>query len=655
MRQIETIRHDQIGSDGQALRKYDILENSTSSKGLNLAVGLLISNVILMIKGIFFSGTEDEKNNALEKSGLAGDELLTGAIADIRPSKLTDINEKKNPPIEQDNVETLNSFGSSFHFTSGDGLSFSDNSGIKSVSSYNYQLRLNTGSHSINEKPDEDTVVPFPGISRMPQSNAFSGGGGHPDTRKKQQNPFANDIEDGIDTDQPGQRNRLPLLAGPVILSDLYINQSIILGQSHFLEGAFDPDDDVLSVQNVRVNIGVLNQNSDGNWKYIPNPYDLSDVIFTYEIFDGSGIVTQVAQLSYAALPGKYFSGTEVSDLIVGTAGGDLIETYGGDDTILAREDNDVVKSGSGNDLIVGGQGNDVIYGGFGDDVIFGGSGNDLLFGEEGNDVLFGEEGDDSLFGNDGADVLFAGMGNDRAFGGAGNDELFGAEGNDYLDGEEGRDFIDGGSGNDVLIGGLDTDTVDGGAGDDVFVALMNDGDDFYDGGEGVDTFNLSSILSDSVINLNEGHAYGIALGDDQIHNFENVIAGEGNDVIVANEFENSLAGNVGDDVFVFINGNKSGSGGHVRDRIEDFEVGDKIDVSLLDGQTELEGLQKLIFKYDQAQFDGVGQVLYFYEDDDTGTNTILRFNFDEDDFDEAEFEIEIIGRHDITEDNLIT
>jgi hypothetical protein len=60
---------------------------------------------------------------------------------------------------------------------------------------------------------------------------------------------------------------------------------------------------------------------------------------------------------------------------------------------------------------------------------------------------------------------------------------------------------------------------------------------------------------------------------------------------------------------------------------------------------------------YDQADFDGIGQVLYHYEEDgDLNTLTVLKFNFDDDDddADEVDFEIEVIGRFEFSEDNLI-
>ena len=74
--------------------------------------------------------------------------------------------------------------------------------------------------------------------------------------------------------------------------------------------------------------------------------------------------------------------------------------------------------------------------------------------------------------------------------------------------------------------------------------------------------------------------------------------------------------------------------------------------MSLLDGDDNQEGLQRLTFDYDQANFDGPGQVLFAYHGQDDEV-TLIRFNFDDDD--EAEFEIEIVGRYDFSDDDFIT
>ncbi len=376
------------------------------------------------------------------------------------------------------------------------------------------------------------------------------------------------------------------------------------------------------------------------------------------------------------------------NDIVFAGAGDDIV--YGGDgnDFISGDDGNDQLFGEDGDDIVLAGLGDDQAYGGHGHDVLEGGQGIDLLDGGAGDDTLSGGAGGDSLFGEDGDDVISGGEGRDFALGGAGNDIITGGAGDDIVEGNGGQDNLAGNDGNDILIGGDDSDTlsgdagadtllggsgddsISGGAGDDVVVAgagiddvdlgdgndiavaVYNDGDDHYDGGAGDDTYDASGASEAVVINLDEGTASSVEFGDDQLVDFENAVGGAGDDTIIANESANSLTGGAGNDVFVFIHESSSGSGGHKRDRIEDFEVGDRIDVSLLDGNENEEGLQRLTFNYDQADFDGAGQVLFTYHNQDEDELTLIRFNFDDDD--ESEFEIEIVGRYDLSEDDFI-
>ncbi len=78
----------------------------------------------------------------------------------------------------------------------------------------------------------------------------------------------------------------------------------------------------------------------------------------------------------------------------------------------------------------------DVVYGSASDDVLIGGLGIDVLIGQAGDDVLIGGTED------------FNPLNRDRALGGSGNDSFIWAPG-------DGNDFFDGGDGIDVLIMGV--------------------------------------------------------------------------------------------------------------------------------------------------------------------------------------------------------
>ena len=90
-------------------------------------------------------------------------------------------------------------------------------------------------------------------------------------------------------------------------------------------------------------------------------------------------------------------TGSDGSNILIGTNAGDVINAKGG---------NDIVLGGNGNDTIDGGSGNDALSGGKGNDTILGGSGTDLISGDDGNDTLDGGSGTDIVLGGNGNDLL---------------------------------------------------------------------------------------------------------------------------------------------------------------------------------------------------------------------------------------------------------
>ena len=244
----------------------------------------------------------------------------------------------------------------------------------------------------------------------------------------------------------------------------------------------------------------------------------------------------------------------------------------------------------------------------------------------------------------------------DFVSGGAGDDQINAGSGDDIVYGDAGNDDIEAGSGDDSIYGGSGDDTAEGGSGDDTFFAEVADGNDVYDGGSGSDTYDISNTGADAVIDLVNGSAYGDDIGQDQLEKIEHAVGGDGDDTFIVAGADNILTGGNGNDVFVFVEPTKGGKGGHLKNTITDFEVGDKIDLSQMDGNSGEEGWQRLTFRYDQAEFDGVGQAIYHYADTEAGTVTILRLNIDDDGGgDEVDFEIEILGRHELNDQNVVT
>jgi Ca2+-binding RTX toxin-like protein len=357
------------------------------------------------------------------------------------------------------------------------------------------------------------------------------------------------DLQSPDDNDRRGT-NRAPRVEGPVQLYDVIGGSILLIGLVELLRHTVDPNDDQLFVLDVSVSSGEISEAGLG-WAYQADGDYTQSVVVSYKITDGEFEVSQTAHFT-AVRP--WVQGTEYDDLLIGTTWADDIS------------------ADAGNDNIDGRQGNDVISGGAGDDHILGGAGHDTIFGGSGDDILLGQDGNDHLFG---------GFGDDRLFGGAGNDLLVGAEGADTLDGGDGDDLLQGGVGDDFLLDGAGNDVVFGGAGADVVLAEPDAMDDWFFGGDGVDTIDYSGTTDGIVIDLHQGLATGVEIGTDLIESFEHAIGGAGDDhFIVGASTPSILSGGAGDNTFEFIPEPENGSKGQVSHEITDFKYGDKLKMS---------------------------------------------------------------------------
>jgi Ca2+-binding RTX toxin-like protein len=220
-----------------------------------------------------------------------------------------------------------------------------------------------------------------------------------------------------------------------------------------------------------------------------------------------------------------------------------------------------------GDDIWLSSKGNDTLFGDDGNDDLFGGAGNDAINGGDGDDELDGEEGIDtvSFFGSADPVTLALGLYNaatketaqsdaqvgadldsvanfENVIGTDGDDVLTGNAANNELTGGEGMDMLTGDAGDDRLLGGDDDDMLIGGA-----------GKDFIDGGDGVDFADymgaaaVTITLGNSLTNKGFKAAGGDAAGDTLIR-IENIMSGDGADVLTGNEQDNLLGGGAGDD-----------------------------------------------------------------------------------------------------------
>ena len=148
---------------------------------------------------------------------------------------------------------------------------------------------------------------------------------------------------------------------------------------------------------------------------------------------------------------------------------------------------------------------------------------------------------------------------------------ITGTVANNTIVGSAGNDYLLGLGGFDVLTGGAGNDTIDGGTGGDNFMATVNDGNDVYLGGDGIDRYNLSQTSANVTINLTTGTATGAEIGTDTISGIEIVLGGDGNNTITDGVIGEQMYGRGGNDTIIMTVDN-------ARDRIDTGGGSDTID-----------------------------------------------------------------------------
>jgi Ca2+-binding RTX toxin-like protein len=650
--------------DGSPKRKYEIEERPDRRLALSISLGLLLANALVLLKSILLWSDAEARPEGGHAQGAKGtpksaDDGTTNLGASSSPVEEQPASEEDTdtaagsgtnhqlfrprevfipeepeeyPQAHTSGLPASNDNEALYGAAPGRAVDLSDAAAAAAMSA-----GLGSGGSGGGNAANDDGE----GASDGPAD----GGGGTDDDE--------DDDEDGDNTSRP---NRLPLILAPVVLADLYANETLAFGAADLLRHASDPDGDTLSVRNLRASSGTLEQRGDGSWLFTPELDDTSGVRFTYDVSDGKGAVVQRATLDLVARGPGHNEGTAGPDTLIGTPNADIIIAHAGDDTVVGREGDDLIYGGAGNDRIVAGDGNDVVYGDDGDDVVFGGAGNDSIFGGPGNDILLGEAGDDFLIGEDGNDTISGGDDNDVIAGGFGNDTLNGDAGHDAIDGGAGEDAIDGGDGDDLINAGLDADRVMGGNGADTFIAVIGDGADAYDGGDGSDSYDASTAIAAVIIDLNTGVAQGVDIGSDVLVSIENARGGAGDDVLTASLQVNVLLGGPGADLFVFGSSALVGLGRGARDRILDFAVGDSIDFNDISNEfapstpSEDPGLRKFVLISQGLEFTQPGQMRFKYEATGDGAVTVLEGNIDSEA--DADFELEIAGTYELRDDD---
>ncbi len=189
----------------------------------------------------------------------------------------------------------------------------------------------------------------------------------------------------------------------------------------------------------------------------------------------------------------------------------------------------------------LGGEGNDDLIANWA--TLEGGPGDDRLIGQAGRDTLQGDAGNDLLDGHGDIDYLDGGLGDDVMQGGEDHDSLY-AGGSINEPGPAGQDILDGGPGNDSLS---DEDALD---------TTPEIGLDVLIGGEGSDyVYSYIGRAEPVTVDLKRTSGQGQAGENDTLEGIENVIGGNGDDMLLGNAEPNYLDGEVGEDVILGGNG----------------------------------------------------------------------------------------------------
>ena len=185
-----------------------------------------------------------------------------------------------------------------------------------------------------------------------------------------------------------------------------------------------------------------------------------------------------------------------------------MAQSINTDDTSTYNSVETFVGSNYGDDM---GGNTGAIYGIGGNDTIsaggyaYGGDGNDYVSGQQSGAHLYGEAGDDTMRAYNSNDVVDGGDGNDYIWNiGGGGHTMYGGAGNDLIEGD------------DTRVGAGQAETLYGGAGNDTLNGYR--GDDYYNGGAGVDTY-----VSDTQNGGGNNDTFNFETGDIEFASTENI------------------------------------------------------------------------------------------------------------------------------------
>jgi Ca2+-binding RTX toxin-like protein len=356
---------------------------------------------------------------------------------------------------------------------------------------------------------------------------------------------------------------------------------------------------------------------------------DAADAVTEYA---GEGVDLVNATISYTLTP-------EVENLTLAMGAGAL-SGFGNarDNTIVGNESGNVLHGRRGADVLDGREGGDTMVGGLDDDTYFVDDATDVVteHAGEGTDQVYAMV-THQLASHVENLTLAAGS---AALDGTGNGRdnvITGNELGNVLSGRGGIDTLVGGDGRDTLDGGAGADTMIGGGDDDTYIVSESADVVTEEVGEGYDVVQASrsySLAAGSEIEaLVTPDEAGFLFIDLTGNEFDNWISGNaGQNIIMGGLGRDEMYGRDGGDTFVWASVTETGQDSLGADVIGGFDgsQGDRIDLSLIDADETIEGVQGFTFlgEIDSGgDFDAPGQFGYWTN----GVDAYLRLNTDAD------------------------
>ncbi len=632
-------------------RLYDLSAEAGPGAGLAAAAALIAVNAFLMVKNLLYG---DKAAQPTEEASARPSDIEEGYLSfmnmgsapaaeeagreESRPKERTD-EEKPADATPKDNL---------IHLVRQPSLIDAGEDSVQFAPEIATTFNIPMTASAVGRPEPGIAIQPGDTLGNASQraatSAAASSGGG-----RARNSDFEAQVQRQKESSPANTPNSLALLFAPVCLGTLLSEQASALTLETLLDQAQPAGGDAdLAITRIEVSAGSLLQLADGEWTYRAPEDFYGEITLRYTVASAEEAVEMVAY--GLVVPDDHPAVTGSGRIYEGTATAHLGAIS---NTIYGTDHNDILTGTPAADLVHAGKGNDIVYGLGGNDVIHGEQGHDVLFGGAGQDHIYGGEDNDIVFGDAGDDLLDGGEGNDFVDGGEGNDIVIGCDGNDVLKGGTGRDILYGGVGEDTLIAGEDDDIIAAGADNDLIIASHQDGDDEIDGGDGVDTLDLSNTAASAVVDLQNGYASSAEIGRDKIKNIEHVIGSSEDDRIIVNDSVNLVFGGNGDDIFEFKSLDAVQNEHAGRDIIGDFSVGDRIDLAFFGTREDDPEARDFTLVLDaNADVDGPHLRYRFEENDENEYRTIIEGYLDADG--NPDFEIEVLGQYHFTNRDFI-